>query len=62
MAELLDGRVALLEFKGAHLMNDPCELEKRQVGELWARTSSDRAVFGWLSFEGLAQQLDQVLA
>ena len=62
VAELLDGRVALLEFKGAHLMNDPYELEKRQVGELWARTSSDRAVFGWLSYEGLAQQLDQVLA
>ena len=54
--------MALLEFNGAHLMNDPYEIEKRQVGELWARNSSDRAVFGWLSYEGLAQQLDQVLA
>jgi len=62
VAELVDGRVALLEFKGAHLMNDPYEIEKRQVGELWARTSSARAIFGWLGFEGLAQQLDQVLA
>ena len=62
VAELVDGRVALLEFKGAHLMNDPYELEKRQVGELWARTSSARSVFGWLTFEGLAQQLDAVLA
>ena len=62
VAELADGRVALLEFKGAHLVSDPYEIEKSQVGALWARTSGGRAVFGWLSYEGLAQQLDQVLA
>lgn len=62
VAELVDGRVALLEFKGAHLLNDPYEIEKRQVGELWARTSGARAVFGWLTIEGLAQQLDTALA
>lgn len=62
VAELADGRVALLEFKGAHLQNDPYEIEKRQVGELWARASGGQAVFGWLTFEGLAQQLDTALA
>lgn len=62
VAELVDGRVALLGFKGAHLLNDPYEIEKRQVGELWARTSGARAVFGWLTIEGLAQQLDTALA
>lgn len=62
VAELTDGRVALLEFKGAHLLNDPHEIEKRQVGELWARASQGRAVFGWLTADGLGQQLDQVLA
>lgn len=61
VAELVDGRVALLEFKGL-LQHDPYELEKRQVGELWARASDGRAVFGWLTIEGLAQQLDAVLA
>ena len=60
VAELVDGRVALLEFKGL-LQHDPYELEKRQVGELWARTSGGRAVFGWLTIDGLAQQLDAVL-
>ena len=49
MAELVDGRVALLEYKGAHLQNDPYEIEKSQVGALWAQTSGGRAVFGWLT-------------
>ena len=49
MAELVDGRVALLEYKGAHLLNDPYEIEKSQVGALWAQTSGGRAVFGWLT-------------
>ncbi|AVP56359.1 DEAD/DEAH box helicase [Pulveribacter suum] len=62
VAELTDGRVALLEFKGAHLQSDPYEIEKRQVGQLWARASDRRAVFGWLTFDGLAQQLDAALA
>ena len=62
VAELLDGRVALLEYKGAHRLNDPYEIEKRQVGELWARTSGGRAVFGWLTIDALAGQLDAVLA
>jgi len=62
VAELTDGRVALLEYKGAHLLNDPYEIEKHQVGALWARASAGRAVFGWLTAEGLARQLDDVLA
>ena len=66
VAELVDGRVALLEYKGAHLLNDPYEIEKSQVGALWAQTSGGRAVFGWLTKQQdgktLAQQLDAVLA
>jgi type III restriction enzyme len=66
VAELVDGRVALLEYKGAHLLNDPYEIEKSQVGALWAQTSAGKAVFGWLTKrqdgKSLAQQLDTVLA
>ena len=66
VAELTDGRVALLEYKGAHLANDPGEIEKRQIGELWARQSGGKAVFGWLMLtqdgKGLSQQLDEALA
>ena len=63
---ILLGRVALLEFKGAHLLNDPYEIEKRQVGERWAAASGGRAVFGWLTQNrdgvGTEAQLNQTLA
>ncbi len=66
VAELNDGRVAVLEFKGAHLLNDPYEIEKRLVGERWGQTSGSRAVFAWLTQtrDGLttAAQLDKALA
>ena len=66
VAELKDGRVALIEYKGAHLLNDPYEIEKRQIGELWARTSQGRALFGWVAKQrngmGMTQQLDALLA
>jgi type III restriction enzyme len=66
VAELMDGRVAVLEFKGAHLLNDPYEIEKRLVGERWGQTSNGRAVFAWLTQtrDGLttAAQLDRALA
>lgn len=66
VAELKDGRVALIEYKGAHLLNDPYEIEKRQIGELWARTSQGRALFGWVAKQrngmDMAQQLDALLA
>ena len=62
VAELTDGRVALIEYKGAHLS----QIEKRQVGELWARNSQGRAIFSWVTkLRGglnMAQQLDHDLA
>ncbi|QTD45225.1 DEAD/DEAH box helicase [Ottowia testudinis] len=65
VAELADGRVALLEYKGAHL-SGAAEIEKRQIGDLWARQSGGRAMFGWLmqtqNGQSLAQQLDAALA
>ncbi len=64
VAELRDGRVAVLEFKGAHLLNDPYEIEKRQVGERWATASGGRAVFAWLtqSRDGLGTEAQLNLA
>lgn len=49
VAELTDGRVAVLEYKGAHLAHTPYELEKRAVGQLWAKASQGQAIFGWLT-------------
>jgi type III restriction enzyme len=66
VAELMDGRIALVEYKGAHLVSDPYEIEKRQVGELWARTSQGRCVFGQVLKDragvGMSGQLDALLA
>ena len=66
VAELVDGRVAVVEYKGAHLLNDPYEIEKRQVGELWARKSDKRCLFGQIAKEragrGMSAQLDALLA
>ena len=65
VAELSDGRIAVIEFKGAHLANDPYEIEKHQVGRLWARSSEGRAIFDWVLMmrDGLdlKTQLDRLL-
>ena len=66
VAELMDGRVAVIEYKGAHLLNDPYEIEKRQIGELWARNSRGKCLFGQVVKDrnglGLSAQLDGLLA
>lgn len=45
LVELLDGRIGAIEYKGEHLRNDPNEIEKRQVGELWAARSGGQCLF-----------------
>ncbi len=66
VAELVDDRIAVVEYKGAHLLNDPYEIEKRQVGELWASNSDGRCLFGTIVKDraglGMAAQLDELLA
>lgn len=66
VAEPRDGRVAVVEYKGAHLLNEPYEIEKRQIGELWASKSGGKCVFGQIARDkngvGVAGQLDALLA
>ena len=65
IAELADGRIAVIEYKGGHLKTIPEEIEKRQVGELWAAKSGGKCVFGFVYLEdngmNMAAQLDEVL-
>ncbi|MEO8015922.1 MAG: hypothetical protein ABI642_17430 [Polaromonas sp.] len=60
-----DRRMAAVEYKGAHLLNDPYEIENRQVGALWARKSQSRCLFGQIALQqgglGMAGQLDALL-
>lgn len=45
VAELNDGRVLVVEYKGAHLLNDPDTLEKDQIGRQWAASSGGKCLF-----------------
>jgi hypothetical protein len=49
IVELLDGRMAIIEYKGRHLARDPEQLHKKEVGELWAARSGARCVFAWVA-------------
>ena len=58
--------MAVIEYKGAHLLTMPYEIEKRQVGELWAKVSEGKCLFGQIVLQrdslSMAQQLDALLA
>jgi type III restriction enzyme len=65
VCELGDGRVLVAEYKGEHLRNVPREIEKGQVGQVWAARSGGRAKFAMLFKQhqsmNVTQQLDSVL-
>ena len=65
VCELHDGRLLVAEYKGAHLRSMPKEIEKAQVGALWAASSGSSAIFAMLFKQergmGLAEQIDAVL-
>ena len=48
IAELVDGRLAIIEYKGKHLATLADELHKREVGLLWAARSNGDCVFVWV--------------
>jgi type III restriction enzyme len=45
VVELHDGRVLVVEYKGAHLLNDPDTVEKDQIGRQWEASSGGRCLF-----------------
>ena len=45
VAELTDGRVLAVEYKGAHLLGNADTREKAQVGHQWEATSGGRCLF-----------------
>ena len=62
---LTDGRLLVAEYKGEHLRNVPKEIEKGQVGQVWAQSSGGTAAFAMLfKLErgmGIAAQIDAAL-
>ncbi len=66
LVELLDGTVAVVEYKGQHLRADAYEIEKREVGRLWARKSGDKFRFDFVFKKGdggesLSEQIGALL-
>ena len=45
ICELLDGRILVVEYKGEHLRQMQSEIEKEQVGRLWAEKSEGKCLF-----------------
>ncbi len=67
LVQLIDGRVAVIEYKGQHLRNNPNEIEKRAVGKLWSRKSQGKHPFDFVfksgdSGESLKEQLNALFA
>ena len=45
VAELVDGRILVVEYKGAAYVTNDDSREKRQVGNLWAKNSGGKCLF-----------------
>lgn len=45
LVRMHDGRMLVVEYKGAHLYDNPDQVEKRRIGDLWARRAGDRYRF-----------------
>ena len=62
VCELTDGRLLVVEYKGAQIASMPKEIEKGEVGRLWATRSQGRCAFVMVFKEhgglGVGQQID----
>ncbi len=47
VACLKDGRILVVEYKGAQFRGSEEQNEKRRIGQLWARASKGKGVFVW---------------
>ena len=45
VAQLKDGRIFVVEYKGGHLLSNDDSKEKNDIGKVWAAASSGRCVF-----------------
>jgi type III restriction enzyme len=66
VCELNDGRLLVVEYKGAQLRNVPIEIEKGEVGRLWAEKSGGKCLFlmAFLKDDGgrdVSGQLDRII-
>ncbi len=65
VCELIDGRLFVVEYKGAQIRGMAKEIEKSLVGKVWAERSGGRCLFAFIYLQeggkNMAQQLDAAL-
>lgn len=54
VARLNDGRLFVVEYKGAHLYAAPDAVEKRDIGRVWAAASNRRCAFAMVTHPSVA--------
>jgi type III restriction enzyme len=57
IALLEDNRVLVIEYKGAHLLDNPEERDKDRVGKLWAESSKGSCLFVYADKTDLIEQV-----
>lgn len=60
VALLTDGRVLVVEYKGAHLLEHHETVEKKMVGELWAARSKGKCLFLMVGADDYAGRLQAI--
>ena len=60
-AQLEDGRLLAVEYKGAHLTDSPEAFEKRTIGALWERTGAGRCLFAMVEKDAAGKDARQQL-
>jgi type III restriction enzyme len=61
LLRLKDGRSLAIEYKGAHIADSRDSVEKKRIGELWARRSEGRCLFAWVEKQNW-QSITEVIA
>jgi type III restriction enzyme len=66
VAELQDGRIVVIEYKGSHLADAQDAKEKKNIGELWTAKSDGKGLFLMAEKEnsqgqGLMDQISAIL-
>jgi type III restriction enzyme len=54
VAELIDGRIFVVEYKGAHLVTGDDAREKQDIGRVWAAVSRGRCLFSMVTLPSAA--------
>lgn len=62
VAQLNDGRVLVVEYKGGDRITNDDSREKRRIGDLWAARSGGQALFAMVGLEDMGSLREKIRA